>query len=91
MTLPLLPRCYTKTTVLERPMDKILFTGRIISVKARIRLIRSFDQIPTYQYQGYTQILDGEIDSVPRNTFKVAIGPKAHEQHQFRIGDAIRG
>ena len=91
MTLPLLPRYYTKTAVLERPMDKILFTGRIISVKARIRLIRSFDEIPTHQYQGYTLILDGEIDGVPRNRFKVAIGPKTHEQHQFRIGDAIRG
>lgn len=91
MTLPLLPRYYTKTAVLERPMDKIQFTGKIISVKARIRLIRSFDEIPTHQYQGYTLILDGEIDGVPRNRFKVATGPKAHEQHQFRIGDAIRG
>lgn len=91
MTLPLLPRYYTKTAVLERPMDKILFTGRIIRVKARIRLIRSFDQIPTHQYQGYTLILDGEIDSVARSRFKVAIGPKAHEQHQFRIGDTIMG
>lgn len=91
MTLPHRPRYYTKTAVLERPMDKILFTGRIISVKARIRLIRSFDQVPTHQYQGYTLILDGEVDGMPRNRMKVAIGPKAHEQHQFRIGDSIMG
>ena len=91
MTPPHLPRYYAKTDVLEKHMDKIHFTGTIVSVKARIRLIRSFDQVPTHQYQGYTLILDGEIDGVPRNTFKVAIGPKAHEQHQFRIGDAIRG
>ena len=91
MTLPNLPRYHTKTDVLGRRMDKIQFTGKIISVKARIRLIRSFDEIPTHQYQGYTLILDGEIDSVPCNRFKVATGPKAHEQHQFRIGDAIRG
>ncbi len=91
MTLPLLPRYYTKTAVLERPMDKIPFTGRIISVKARIRLIRSFDQIPTHQYQGYTLILDGEIDGISHTHFKVAIGPKAHEQHQFRIGDTVKG
>jgi hypothetical protein len=57
-------------------MDQILFAGRIISVKARIRLIRSFDEIPTHQYQGYTLILDGEIDGLPRTRFKVAIGPK---------------
>jgi hypothetical protein len=91
MTLPHRPRYYTKTAVLERPMDKILFTGRIISVKARIRLIRSFDEIPTHQYQGYTLILDGAVGGVPRSRFKVAIGPKAHEQHQFRIGDSISG
>lgn len=72
-------------------MEKIEFTGTVTSVKARIRLIRSFDQIPTHQYQGYTLILDGEVDGVPRNRFKVAIGPKAHEQHQFRIGDTIKG
>lgn len=26
-----------------------------------------------------------------RNRLKIAIGPKAHEQHQFRIGGTIRG
>jgi hypothetical protein len=72
-------------------MNKITFSGSIIGVKARIRLIRSFDQIPTHQYQGYTLILDGEIDGVPRNRLIVAIGPKAHELHQFRIGDTIQG
>jgi hypothetical protein len=91
MTLPLLPRYHTNTAALEKPMDKIKFTGKIISVKARIRLIRSFDQVPTHQYQGYTLILDGEVDGMRRDRMKVAIGHKAHEQHQFRIGDSIRG
>ena len=72
-------------------MDKIHFTGTIVSVKARIRLIRSFDQVPTHLYQGYTLILDGEAGGAYRNRFKVAIGPKAHEQQRFRIGDTIRG
>jgi hypothetical protein len=72
-------------------MNKFAFSGMIVSVKARIRLIRLFDQVPTHQYQGYTLILDGEVDGVPRNRFKVAIGPKAHELHQFRIGDTIQG
>jgi hypothetical protein len=61
MTLPCRPRHFAKTAAIERSMDKILFTGRIVSVKARIRLIRSFDEIPTPQYQGYTLILDGEV------------------------------
>src|SRR2546426_11656146 len=91
MTLPLLPRYYTRTDVLGRRMNKIAFAGTIVSVKARIRLIRSFDQVPTHQYQGYTLILDGEVDGMPRNRMKVAIGPKAHEQHQFRIGDIVKG
>ncbi len=91
MTLPHLPRYYTNTDALENRMNKITFTGRIISVKARIRLIRSFDQVPTHQYQGYTLILDGDAGGVFRNRFKVAIGPKAYEEHRFRIGDTIRG
>jgi hypothetical protein len=80
--------CSLKT---QRPMAKIQFTGKIVSVKARIRLIRSFDQVPTHQYQGYTLILDGKVDGMPRDRMKVAIGPKAHVQHQFRICDSIMG
>lgn len=72
-------------------MEKVQFNGKILSVKARIRLLRSFDQIPSHQYQGYTLILDGEIDGQPTSPIKIAIGPKAHEQHQFRIGDRISG
>ena len=72
-------------------MDKIHFTGTIVSVKARIRLIRSFDQVPPHLYQGYTLILDGEAEGAYRNRFNMAIGPKAHEKQQFRIVDAIRG
>jgi hypothetical protein len=91
MTLPLMPMCHTKNCCSRKtPMDEIRFTGKIIGVEARIRLIRSFDQLPTHQYQGYTLILDGELDGMPRDRMKVAIGPKAHEQQQFRIGDAIR-
>ncbi len=71
--------------------DKVTFTGTLISVKARIRLLRSFDQIPTQQYQGYTLILDGEVGGEPRPQFKVAIGPKVHEEHQFRIGNRVSG
>lgn len=72
-------------------MKKIGFTGIVVSVKARIRLIRSFDQIPTHRYQGYTLILDGTIDGLSHPRFKVAVGPKAHELHRFRIGDTIQG
>lgn len=83
---------YSRTRFLGRNhRNKINFFGTVVSVKARIPLIRSFDQVPTHQYQGYTLILDGEVDGVSRSRFKVAIGPKAHEQHQFHIGDTIKG
>jgi hypothetical protein len=69
---------------------KTPFEGQVLAVKARIRLIRSFDQIPTHQYQGYTLVLKGNIDGSARD-FKIAIGPKAHEKHMFRIGDKVAG
>lgn len=71
--------------------EKLLFHGTIASVKARIRLIRSFDQIPSHQYQGYTLILDGSIGEQTRSDIRIAVGPKAYETHQFRIGDQISG
>ena len=70
-------------------IEKLKFNGEIVSVKARIRLIRSFDEV-SHQYQGYTLIIKGIIDG-ENKTFKVAIGPKAHEKHQFRISDEIEG
>lgn len=69
---------------------KISFEGKILTVKARIRLIRSFDQIPTHQYQGYTLVMKGKVEGIERD-FRIAIGPKAHEKHQFRIGDVVSG
>ena len=41
-------------------MDKVTFTGKIISVQPRIRLIRSFDEI-SHNYLGYALFLNGTI------------------------------
>lgn len=65
---------------------EVHFHGEILAVKARIRLIRSFDQI-SHQYQGYTLVIAVQ-DSEP---LRVAIGPAAHDKHRFRIGDVISG
>jgi hypothetical protein len=62
-------------------VHRALFTGRTISVKARIRLFRSFDQVPTHQYQGYKLTLDGEVDGVMRNRFDMGTSPKPQEQY----------
>lgn len=71
--------------------SKVKFSGTILTVKARIRLLRSFDQIPTHQYQGYTLVLAGEVAREDRKLFRVGIGPKAHETHRFQIGDEVSG
>jgi len=68
--------------------EAISFRGQVTAVKARIRLIRSFDQI-SHQYQGYTLVLAGL--SPEAGMMRVAIGPAAHAKHQFRIGDIISG
>jgi Helix-turn-helix domain len=68
--------------------EAISFRGQVIAVKARIRLIRSFDQI-SHQYQGYTLVLAG-LNPEP-GVLRVAIGPASHAKHQFRIGDVISG
>jgi hypothetical protein len=68
----------------------VAFAGEVVAVKARIRLLRSFDEV-SHQYQGYTLVLRGEVGGVPRDEFRVAIGPAAHEKHRFRIGDRVIG
>lgn len=66
------------------------FEGEIAAVKGRIRLLRSFDEV-SHAYPGYTLVLKGSVDGVPREEFKVAVGPAAHAKHQFRRGDRLRG
>ena len=65
--------------------DRTSYSGEIVAVKARIRLIRSFDEI-SHQYQGYTLVINSGEDQI-----RVAVGPAAHEKNQFRIGDVISG
>lgn len=59
-------------------------------MKGRIRLLRSYDQI-SHAYQGYTLIMDGSVNGVRVQYLRVAVGPKTHEQHRFRIGDQVEG
>jgi len=70
--------------------QKVSFSGTIAVVKARIKLLRSFDQIPTHQYQGYTLVVKGELGGEAGET-RVAVGPKAHEKFKFQIGDEVSG
>jgi hypothetical protein len=69
---------------------KVAFAGTVTAVKARIRLLRSFDQV-SHAYLGYTLVLDGTVDGIVADDLRVAIGPKTHETHRFRIMDQLRG
>ncbi|MDH5769508.1 MAG: hypothetical protein OEZ31_11240 [Nitrospirota bacterium] len=70
--------------------NKVKFEGTITAVKARIRLIRSFDEI-SHAYLGYTLVMDAFFEEKQWNDLRVAIGQKTHEKNRFRIGDYVSG
>ncbi|HUU45922.1 MAG TPA: hypothetical protein VM118_09330 [Acidobacteriota bacterium] len=69
--------------------QKMEWQGELVSVQARIRLWRSFDQ-RSHSYLGYVFRVRGTTDGEQRE-FGVAVGPSAHEKHQFRIGNQASG
>jgi hypothetical protein len=71
-------------------MDKSTFTGKIISIQPRIRLLRSFDEA-SHTYLGYAIKLEGELDNSNNTTFSIGIGKAAHAKHQFKVNDVISG
>ena len=70
-------------------MDKVIWSGKIVSVQPRIRLTRSFDE-RYHSYLGYCLFIDGVVDDETRE-FSVGIGKGAHKRHQFRVGDKVSG
>ena len=70
-------------------MDKHTFTGKIISIQPRIRLLCSFDEA-SHTYLGYAIKLDGELDN-QHTIFSIGIGKAAHAKHQFKVNDVISG
>ena len=73
----------------DRDKDKIQWSGKVISVQPRIRLIRSFDQ-RSHGYLGYALEIYGIVGGEER-TFDIGIGKGAHAKYQFRVGDVISG
>jgi hypothetical protein len=69
--------------------DKILWSGKVISVQPRIRLLRSFDQ-RSHSYLGYVLQVQSIIESEER-TLGIAIGKGAQAKHQFQAGDLASG
>jgi hypothetical protein len=70
-------------------MEKVSWSGRVVSVQPRIRLLRSFDE-RGHSYLGYCLIVDGTIGNESRE-FSVGIGKVAQQKHQFQVGDKAGG
>jgi len=69
--------------------EKVAWSGRLVSVQPRIRLMRSFDE-RNHSYLGYVLCVDGRCGD-EAGTFLIAVGKGAHEKHQFRAGMELSG
>ena len=70
-------------------MDKVAWTGHIISVQPRIRLTRSFDE-RGHSYLGYCLLVEGVIGG-ESGPFSIGIGKAGQQKHQFQVGDQVSG
>ncbi|MDD2586843.1 MAG: hypothetical protein PHQ88_07905 [Bacteroides sp.] len=76
-------------------MNKLSFTGQIISIQPRIRLTRSFDEA-SHTYLGYAIKIAGTIDnqetiSSNQNIFSIGIGKAAQAKFNLKVNDIISG
>lgn len=69
--------------------EKVPWSGRIVAVQPRIRLMRSFDQ-RSHSYLGYILRIDG-ICSGDTDEFLIAVGEKANEKYRLQTGMEIQG
>ena len=70
-------------------MEKIGWSGRIISVQPRIRLMRSFDE-RSHSYLGYVLRVEGTVGDELGESI-IAIGKAAQAKHRFRAGMEASG
>ena len=69
--------------------EKVLWSGKVISIQPRIRLTRSFDQ-RSHSYLGYVLQVHGRVREA-EGTFVIGIGKGGQAKHQFRAGDSVSG
>lgn len=70
-------------------MNKLPWSGLIISIQPRIRLARSFDE-RGHSYLGYCLLVEGMIGTESR-VFSIGIGKATQKKHEFRFGDTVSG
>lgn len=68
---------------------KIPWSGRILAVQPRIRLMRSFDE-RSHSYQGYVLRVDGKIGDED-GEFQIAIGKTTQAKLRFQTGAEVSG
>lgn len=71
------------------PPEKTSFSGLVMSIQPRIRLMRSFDQ-RSHTYLGYVLLMRGSVGSIQRDVL-VAIGATTQAKHLLRAGDRVSG
>ena len=69
--------------------EKIAWSGHLVGVQPRIRLMRSFDE-RQHSYQGHVLRVEGACGD-EAGEFLIAIGKGAHEKHRFRAGMELGG
>jgi hypothetical protein len=69
--------------------EKIAWSGRIISVQPRIRLMRSFDE-RSHSYLGYVLGVEGTIGD-DLGEFQIALGKATQAKHRFLAGMEASG
>ena len=70
-------------------LGKTPWSGRVVAVQPRIRLLRSFDE-RDHSYQGYVLRIHGTCGA-ETGEFLIAVGPVAHEKHRFHAGMELKG
>ena len=69
--------------------EKVTWSGRVMAIQPRIRLIRSFDE-RSHNYLGYVLCIDGTCGG-EAGEFLIAVGEAAHEKHRFQTGMELSG
>jgi len=70
-------------------VEKIPWSGRLVSIQPRILLLRSFDQ-RHHSYQGYVLRVNGTWED-QTGEFLIAVGQGAHEKHRLKAGMELSG
>jgi hypothetical protein len=74
---------------LSSDAEKIAWSGRLIGIQPRIRLLRSFDQ-RQHSYHGYVLRVEGTCGE-NAGEFLIAVGEGAHEKHRLHAGMELSG